>query len=186
MKKQLLFSLLVMTAVTQVMPNDEITAQQNTHTENFNKAVNIITGSTMLGAAIGAATGMSIAFMADAVTTSLFKNINTSLYFYPQNKLGKFILGAHYFFNPTKTENYYRATKTAIQATHIATLFGCKYIWEKPLRIKVTNWIFEELKKHGIEIHEELAKTVSRVAAYVATGIFISDGIRTQSVYVYH
>ena len=96
------------------------------------------------------------------------------------------MLGAHYFFNPAKTENYYRATKTAIQATHIATLFGCKYIWEKPLRAKITNWVLEELKKRGIEVHEEMTKTVSRVAAYVATSMFIYNDIGTQSVYVYH
>jgi hypothetical protein len=58
-------------------------------------------------------------------------------------------------------------TKALISLVKLGSKFGCKYIWEKPLRNKIINWIIEDLKRHSITCNEEMMKTIARVSAYV-------------------
>lgn len=142
-KKWLLLSMLALTAAT-VRPNE-------VQLEEFGARM----GATIItGTAVGAFTGYAIGYLSGTMFDAIINALSFPISF----------TGTDDKFDYANYNKY----QALIAATKLGVKLGCKYVWEKPLRNKIMNWIIEDMKTHSVPCNEELMKTTARVAAYMA------------------
>lgn len=142
-KKWVLLSILALTTAT-IRPTE-------VQLEEFGTQMGV---TILTGTAVGAFTGGAIGYLSGAMFDGIVNTLSFPISF----------MGTDGQFDYNKYGKY----QALIAATKLGVKLGCKYIWEKPLRNKIMNWIIEDMKTHSVPCNEELMKTIARVTAYVS------------------